>query len=94
MSLPMSAWPAAVPVRKYEETLIFEVLETSLRKGSIRVERSSGGCFDLQIGAIVPNRAVEISSQSIYKNLVLVEFEDDIWQPPIAFALDAVPVAC
>jgi len=46
-----------------------------------------------QVCPIVPHRAREVSSQGIDKDFVLIEFEDDIWKPPISFALHALTVA-
>lgn len=37
---------------------------------------------DSQAGAIVPHGAVELSSKGIYEDLVLVEFEDNVREPP------------
>lgn len=48
-----------------------------------------------QVCAVVPQWIGEVSTQSIDKDFVLVELEDDVWKPPEAFALlplDAVAI--
>lgn len=40
------------------------------------------GRFDIQISSVIPCGARDISPKSVDKDLVLVEFENDVWQPP------------
>jgi hypothetical protein len=48
--------------------------------------------INAQVSAIVPDRVVEIAVSAVDENLVLVELEDDIWEPPVSFALHAFSV--
>jgi len=96
ISLPMSPWAdAVVVVRKYAATDMFEVRETSL----LSIQKSVGRprpikMSDAQISPVVPHRVGQVSPQGVNQNLVLIEFEDDVGQPPIALALKAFSIAC
>lgn len=45
-----------------------------------------------QVGPVVPLRLGKISTQSLHENLVLVEFQDDVRQPPVLFSLNTVAI--
>jgi hypothetical protein len=65
---------------------MFDVRETSLLRASEQVKRAQKGKCG-QIGAIVPDWIGKIATQCIDKDFVLVELKDDIWKPPVSFAL-------
>lgn len=48
---------------------------------------------NVQLGAVIPDRVGEVAAESVNQDLVLIELEDNVGQPPIAFALEALPVA-
>ena len=52
-----------------------------------------GEPVDIQIGSVIPDWARDISSESVDKDLILIEFENDIGQPPGSVSLKALPVA-
>jgi hypothetical protein len=48
---------------------------------------------DVQICSVVPDRACEISTHSVDEDLVLVELEHDVGEPPVSAPLHAFSVA-
>ena len=48
---------------------------------------------DAQISPVVPLWFGEISAEGLDEDLVFVELEDDVGQPPVLLALQAVAVA-
>ena len=75
-----------------------EVRETSLDYQRRRIlnqisEREPREVVDIQISSVVPDWTRDISSKSVDKDLVLIEFENDIGQPPRSVSLEALPVA-
>jgi len=55
--------------------------------------RVGGETVDIQISSVVPDWARDVSSKGVDKDLVLIEFENDIGQPPGSMSLEALPVA-
>ena len=49
---------------------------------------------DAQISPVVPLWLGEISAEGLDEDLVFVELEDDVGEPPVLLALDTVTVAC
>ena len=47
-----------------------------------------------QISPVVPLWFGEISAEGLDEDLVFVELEDDVGEPPVLFALETIAVAC
>lgn len=50
------------------------------------------GGLCIQVGTVIPDGAGKIAAHRIDENLVLVEFEHNVWKPPEPLALHAVPI--
>jgi hypothetical protein len=61
----------------------------SSKQGEMRERRLT----DIQISPVVPHGIGQISPHRINKDFVLVELEDDVWQPPVALPLQALAIA-
>jgi len=56
-------------------------------------KKKERGSADIQISSVIPDWARDIPSESIDKDLILIELENDVRQPPGSMSLEALPVA-
>ena len=91
--MPMLSCPGLV--RRYADTEMFDIRDTSLRWG-ISISRVGGRVRDLEYAQLcfeVPLRLGKVPAHRVYQNFVLVELQDNVGKPPGSLALNAIAVA-
>lgn len=93
----MSSLPGDAEVLRYAATEILDVRETSLCRNKRVSEQRRGTRKTVeghaQVSPIVPYGIGEVTTQGVNQDLVLVELQDDVGEPPESFALQAFSVA-
>ena len=72
--------------------LFLPMCRAGLRRPQIRRDRYLAYPRHVKRRAVHPYRTREIASESVDEDLVLVEFEDDIGEPPQLLALERVAI--